>query len=927
MVDLPMNAFKSHANNNADKPTYTVSVLLEEIAALRKRVTELEDDGSCCDRSTVVSTVDERNELEAEVVGLRKEISKVEHEKADMELQFMNLMASQEREHQAALDLINAKLIEAKEENLKMRDVWASGDKGEQFKEHLDDLQGKHELELQQLQDDLAAADREIEINRQDMDDMREQMVELENMKMTLLDEVTSLRVQLNEEAKAANDLQAQLHDVEDQAAKKIAKLEQVISERDAAIEKLQTELGEMNDEVIGLEDQKAMLLDEITGLRMQVEREQEAHANWKAKVNSSNNSVSSSNSQPSAESSNLEVTVLRDRVKELEGQAAMLQAKIRDLQSGSGNSGNNNNKSNMVDLLQESLKEEQDRRVQVMSELEEMKDKLKEKESEIATLNQQRVTYEKRTTQNIMDQVAEADYHKAQTKKLSEELQKLRAEIGDPKGQSVKNGSGSKPFLPRPSPMSYSQSSSPACPESPPPSATSASGISWKPRVLRSTSTPVESVSSPRTPVRSVVESFERRISMGTGSGSLSSSVHGTSSTTGPHASLRSPPTMPQDLPSLSLEDQLDVLRQDLENERQKVRQLQERLNQETEVSAELRAEMASLSANEVSISEYARRESEKDRLNDKEQISRLTSQVEALERELDSALTQVEELKKEIQEQEAKHQELKNQSAAVATVGGGKSNGVDDAKIKEIEKRAAKKYDAEVNNLKVELTKVLMIKADMELEYTNKVKELEDSFEAMQGEIQEELAENKKQVDELRRSLNEKDDEIARLQREREQLCTSMNSMSSSKRGEMEEMQTELLDMNAKTAAQTREIQALKMKIEELEYRREDADMLRRKVLELETQVKNSRNTRAQISDAELEKLQQENSKLRESLRTVTLERRSLQEKLSTATSDKDSRSMQVLRERNTALKQEVEKLTKRLKRVEGSITRVAI
>jgi hypothetical protein len=101
----------------------------------------------------------------------------------------------------------------------------------------------------------------------------------------------------------------------------------------------------------------------------------------------------------------------------------------------------------------------------------------------------------------------------------------------------------------------------------------------------------------------------------------------------------------------------------------------------------------------------------------------------------------------------------------------------------------------------------------------------------------------------------------------------------------------------------------------------------MLRRKVLELETQLKNSRNTRAQISDAELEKLQQENSKLRESLRTVTLERRSLHEKLTTAASDKDSRSMQVLRERNSALKQEVEKLTKRLRRVEGSITRVAI
>jgi chromosome segregation ATPase len=904
MVD-PMNAFKSHAN--AEKPTYTVSVLLEEIGALRKRVKELEDDGSCCDRSTVVSTIDEQRELEAEVVSLRKEVAKVEHEKADMELQFMNHMASQEREHQGALDILKEKLVQSKEENLALRDLWASGEKAEQLQIHLEDLRGKHELELQQLQDDLAAADREIEINRQDMDDMREQMVELENMKMTLLDEVTSLRVQLDEEAKAANDLQSQLQDVDAKATAKITKLEQVISERDASIEKLQTELGEMNDEVIGLEDQKAMLLDEITGLRMQVEREQEAHANFKARVNSSNNSVSSSSSQPTS-NDNVEVTVLRERVKVLEVQAAVLQAKIKELESGRVSA----DTSKMEELLQESLKEEQQRRVQVMSELEEMKDKLKEKESEIASLNQQRVSYEERTTRNIMDQVAEADYHKSQTKKLSEELKAIKEKLAAPNDAVAKLGkNGTKPLLPRPSPLSYSQSSSPACPESPPPSTSSASGLPWKPRMLRSSSTPGDpsSVSSPRTPVRSVVESFERRISM-------SSSVHGTSSTQGPHAASHlfapSPPTMPDDLPSLSVEAQLDVLKQDLEVERAKVRQLQERLSQESEVSAELRAEMASLSANEVSIAEYARRENEKDRQNDKEQISRLTSQVEALERELDAALTQIEELKKEI----------KNQPLTV-----GKASVVDEAKIKDIEKRAAKKYDAEVNNLKVELTKVLMIKADMELEYTNKVKELEDSFESMQAEIQEELEENKKQIDDLRLSLNEKDDEIARLQREREQICTSMNSMSSSKRGEMEELQTELLDMNAKTTSQVREIQALRMKIEELEYRREDADMLRRKVLELETQLKNSRNTRAQISDAELEKLQQENSKLRESLRTVTLERRSLHEKLTTAASDKDSRSMQVLRERNSALKQEVEKLTKRLRRVEGSITRVAI
>ena len=65
-----------------------------------------------------------------------------------------------------------------------------------------------------------------------------------------------------------------------------------------------------------------------------------------------------------------------------------------------------------------------------------------------------------------------------------------------------------------------------------------------------------------------------------------------------------------------------------------------------------------------------------------------------------------------------------------------------------------------------------------------------------------------------------------------------------------------------------------------------------------------------------------------LRESIRELGVERRSLQEKLEAHLAEKaTSKSTQVLRERNAALKKEVEKLTKRLKKMEHSMTRFTI
>ena len=92
---------------------------------------------------------------------------------------------------------------------------------------------------------------------------------------------------------------------------------------------------------------------------------------------------------------------------------------------------------------------------------------------------------------------------------------------------------------------------------------------------------------------------------------------------------------------------------------------------------------------------------------------------------------------------------------------------------------------------------------------------------------------------------------------------------------------------------------------------------------------QIDNSKQSRRYHSDKqELERFRSENLKLRESIREVNAERRSLQEKLDEISADRHlSKSAMSLKERNAALKSENDKLNKRLKKMENSITRFAV
>ena len=240
------------------------------------------------------------------------------------------------------------------------------------------------------------------------------------------------------------------------------------------------------------------------------------------------------------------------------------------------------------------------------------------------------------------------------------------------------------------------------------------------------------------------------------------------------------------------------------------------------------------------------------------------------------------------------------------------------------------APKLNAEIDRLSSELTAAHLNRKNSDRENLEKLRVLEDEVEVLELEATEEIEMKCNKIDVLTAELEKKEEDIRRLEKEKQLLCLSMNDASFSRKGEFEELQAELLDMTTRTKTQGREIQVLQMKLQDHEYRKEEVgSSYQRKIRELEDEIRQLNETARKISndrDGVLQ-LKSENAQLRETLRDVKIDRRHIKDKLDTFLQDKTSisRSSQLLRDRNNELQVEVEKLAKRLKKMESSLSRV--
>lgn len=916
--------------SKGEPSAFSASTLVKDITSLRGRLKDLEDDtrSSVCDDQN-----DLTNMLRKELSGLGGRMEALQNEKAKIEKEFMNQLSVMARENHGVVSNLQAKLVDA--ENEKELSSAIGGDI-RTVRMRVAEEREAHTREIEQMKVNLASADMEIADGRREMDHMHEDVVELRSQKEALFEDVSALKLEVDREKQKSESLRGQLHDSDHRSDM----LQQEMLEKEAYINAKHDELGEMNDTIIVLEEHKEMLVSEVTDVRSQLMKEEQANTKLQAKIDDLQ-TPKNNNFTPPREKRGLTIEIeppitpaekeqLEDGVTKLEERLQRMQSKYSE-------------KDKTIDNLAAALSEERKLNKKLKLEM----NKLKGKSPECTSPIESRIANEKKKANSISDSVSEMEFLRKQNKILNDEVKSLRVQVNVTSIPTLSRANSPNPRSRRtrsPSPQPRVAQATPMTP----------------PMVSRKAG--VGGPRSPRTPVSGIVASYEKRITKRRPAAGLDE---------------ESVASLPTALATVAA-------KQGLGQERETVEELQGRLREEKELVVELRALLAGASTvssgglleaqlqeseQEIQrlrsiVQEYedmqAEMESEirkaevdntvqekeierlrldlshaldrssfqeekksEDAASD-EELVRLRAQVAALQPELDRTLTDIESLQCEVDRlrKALRAEQLTSLQAS--------QKSSDDEESVSVSVKDQKGYEKELNQLKVALTTTQMSKAELEMEYMASIKELEKEMESLEIETDEELDEKQKELDALKLSLSSKEELVGRLEKEKSHICDSMTNVSFSRKDDMEDLQADLMEATAKTNSQVREIQSLKMKIDDYEVRKDEMEKKTQDRLEeLEHEIDASRrSTRAQVSREEFEGMRVENGKLREGIRNVTIERRRLQERLDSLVTDKSSsKSVQVLRDRNSALKKEVEKLTKRLKKMEASITRCAV
>lgn len=1008
----------------------STSSLLQEITGLRTRLRELEDDS----KSSVITSLSSprHDEKDSAMLSLmKKDMAQLEQEKALQEQDFLNQMSLLQVDHQKQLSewkekvkkkdelnhIINDKLrkyvterddltsklalsseqlaasrqeslaeLDACEEQLRVARqelelVRSKGDTEEKYLRLLEDARESHLKEMEQMKFNLAASDVDIADSRNEIDHLQMELDELQTYREALLQEVTVVRLELSEEKRVVQSLDTELTEWKLQ----VEKLQLVVQEKDLLLgqksdevsrlhkissgnpgaKKMQTEMKQLDKTIFQQRREIDNLKDTAEDLQSQkdaltavvIDLKQQLQKSYASKPLSIDTAPSTDDDEEERAITSAEQFKLNTEMQGLESRLVRFHSKLAD-------------KECQIDELNAALKQERQTNKQMRTEMKQL-----HASSNSASLRQR--SSRRIAAESGVDGAELAAIQK-ENKSLKNELDLLRAK--DLYSQQQQPDNAQSAYQSR-STAANCQPRIPAC-------------------ATPSRTTNRMSLAAPRTPVSGLVASFERRI--------------------GTHSSGHVYPKTVEDQHDSSSSSSSEKF--DSEKE---ILDLQNQLRTCKQTIAELQEDLSSAKNGQCTDPEITAHQKETE-----EHVERLTRQVEALEAELDDALTTVEELRSELTDAQLKRDgadstarkhslELSEHELARVKIQLADQVSEKNLKLKELEDmidglhhanldlatkvpfEAQKKFDEEHNRLtnelatyqsqlseldmdhaaKVEdmehqiatlglelederkekeslqkflatstaaaidkpdmdkklnneitklshaLTCVQMSKANLERENVEKLKMLEREVEALELEAEAELNLKCDEIEALKNKLTEKEEEITRLENERTQLCTSMNDVSFSRKDDMDELQSELLDTTNRMKAQARELQTLKLKIDDHESRKlEASSTLQRRIVELEGTISDMKDAAANRDD--VSQLKEENAVLRETIRDVKIERRQLKERVDSLSNDKSaSRSSQVLRDRNNVLKDEVEKLNKRLKKMEASITRFAI
>ena len=941
------------AASHGDPSQQQTTNLLKEIFSLRSRLKELEDDTKSTFSDAQYGGGMHSGRENDLINLLKKDLAKVENEKASIEKEFMNQITSLAQDNKRKQDDLNWQLKRSEEANLMLNEMLlAKGNSSEEasrLQRLLEDERRKHNTEVMRMNQNIISSDQEIVALRREMDVLQEEFALVETDREALAQEVEILRVDADNERRKTESYKLQLSD--EQARSR--ELQDSIAKKDAWINSTREELGEMNDTIIDLEKTKDRFQVEAMELRAELEKatEETTLANEKvalieathAHLEKELDRLRTVSDENTTENDNLNdrirelttaaenlvsreaVVSLEDSVAKLEGELAVAKKQLEE-------------KEEALDEASNTLNEERRQKKRLKADLVKAKNLSPKKPSD-----EDKSIIEKQTS--------EIELLKKQNKILKDELRtiQMNSEHESPTERSTastKASTQSRELL----------SGIPAPPLSPPP-VVSANG----------------SECSPRTPVSGIVANIEKRMA---GSSAANSVVSEEVTNDQLLAEKKIAADLRAELDSeqakisglkheistllafkeasTGLEDQLSKIRAEinrlqskideleqtnaslevqLENERREVDELDAHLNthlqekeemarrisEDTQEIQRLRSEL------QASNEQLSIQDEKKEASINGEELLHLRNQISKLQLDLDKAHF-------ELRESRNKNESLKmslmnEQNATMDAIKKAEEAG----RLLESIQQDDDDSKSEKDSLKAELVKTQVEKADLDMEYMSRIKNLETDLESMEIRAQRALDEKDKQIDELKDTLAKKEDDISRMENEKAQLCSSMLGASSHRKDEIDDLQNELYDMTNRAATQAREIQSLKGRIEDLQVSKKDMESRRdEEIYQLKEQLEDLRRRRGVENDSSVDvpRVQAENQRLRDVVRNLKMQKQSLQERLDSLVAKKSkSKSSQALRERNATLKQEVDKLSKRLKKMESSITRFAI
>jgi len=906
MKEMPATMETSPTTTSDGKQnTFAMQVLLEEVTTLRRRVKELEDDGSTKSSPSV------EGDEQAEIASLKKELVKVENDRATMELEFMNQMSSFARENKDSVDNLRSKLFKTEEElaSLKAKSAKVGPHRVEELGKEMDELKKTHQDENNKIRKELESTEAQLTKASNKNEELSRKVSSLEVQRNALIEENTEFRMQVETENKAIEILQNELNEMEKHHKARYEKLQADLKQKDAKIKEHSVELVQVHATANKYEEKKGLLLDEITDLRMLLDREEKTKHEYKKRLDELEKK-----NETDANGDNDKMEALEQRTKDAEKKAKTLEHEVETLQNELRSVATayksdvarleetvSAKEASMEELRKqgEAMKRKSGELETTTAELESEKKELKDAvdeatkqhskdEQEITGLMAHRVTLEKRLKIQMVEHVSELDKMKGRTESLLSEIESLKEELQEQKEANAKLKeeasnlrSARKAHIG--TPTRKVRTTPPASPPTPQTRGQSADSGSPSPR-------------SGSPSVRELANNFEAHSTDKKGNGGEAPKL----------AAAPSDPGLPtyENQPG---SEEMNELQRTLATEVEQNELLHEKIQSQVDLIADLRAEILSLTESQAAMQEVSRKEYERQTEFDHKEVEKLKEKLEEAHKEHADEKKRVEELKSEIIELTSNR--LSFEEKAMQSF---------DKKVAE----GQKNYDAELNRLKTSLTVEQMKVEKMGRDHTTKVKELNDRISELTEQYEQELEHTQSQVVLLEHKLNEQSDEAMRLEAEREQLCVTMNGMANTRRKELEELQADLMEKTTAFADLSRQVQALEMQVESHGNEKDENVKLRRKLKDLQS-APTSSGVRYEV-----EGLQLENQKLQSQVRNITLERRALQEKYNAVVTEKSTnRSLNVLRERNEKLKREVERLNKKIHKYEGSVKRIEI